>query len=50
MRSLTLELMRSVSETAGMIADTEDEIARVHEGSGLEPRLPGGRSRAARAR
>ncbi len=31
MRSLSLELMRSVGEMAGRIAETEDEVARVHE-------------------
>lgn len=31
MKSLTLELMRSVGEAAGRMADTEDEVARVHE-------------------
>jgi DNA repair exonuclease SbcCD ATPase subunit len=31
MRSLTRELLRSLAETAGRIADTEDEVARVHE-------------------
>ncbi len=40
LESLTTELLRSVSHMAGKIAETEDEVARVHEdlaGSPVNP-------------